>query len=370
LNNDTAWLHRPAAIPDSQALEAATRRQLNLTKPTGALGKLENLAIRLAALQRRDDPQLEHIQITIFVGDHGVCEEGVSAFPQSVTAQMVENFAQEGAAISVLANSLEAELEVINLGTINDPGPLPKVTNLKLAPCTENFCYSPAMDEWQLKQALNAGRISVERAIQTNKQLYVAGEMGIGNTTAATALACALLSHHPEQITGPGSGLDAKGVANKVRVVSRALARHQSVCDTPLETLRRLGGFEIAALTGAYLAAAQSGLAVVVDGFIATVAALVAEQHCKNSKAWMIFSHTSAEPGHQVLLDSLNAEPLLNLEMRLGEASGAACAIPLLRMACDLHNRMATFAEAGVTTNATRVKPAEGHSAETLERPL
>jgi nicotinate-nucleotide--dimethylbenzimidazole phosphoribosyltransferase len=331
------------------------------------LGKLEDLAIRLAALQRRDDPQLEHIQITIFAGDHGVCEEGVSAFPQSVTAQMVENFAHEGAAINVLANTLEAELEVINLGTINKPKPMPKVTNLNLAPCTENFCYSPAMDEWQLTQALNAGRKSVERAIETNKQLYVAGEMGIGNTTAATALACALMGYHPEHVTGPGSGLDAQGVANKVRVISLALARHQSVCDTPLETLRRLGGFEIAALTGAYLAAAQSGLAMVVDGFIATVAALVAEQHCKNSKDWMIFSHTSAEPGHQTLLDNLQVEPLLNLKMRLGEASGAACAIPLLRMACDLHNRMATFTEAGVASKAKCAKPVKAHSVETQE---
>ncbi|MEJ2620974.1 MAG: nicotinate-nucleotide--dimethylbenzimidazole phosphoribosyltransferase [Candidatus Thiodiazotropha sp.] len=366
MNNHTAWLYRPAALPDSQALNAATRRQQNLTKPPGALGKLEDLAIRLAALQRRDDPQLDRIQITIFAGDHGVCEEGVSAFPQAVTAQMVENFAHQGAAISVLANTLEADLEVINLGTVNDPGPLPKVTHLNLGPCTENICYSPAMDEWQLTQALNAGRQSVERALESNKQLYVAGEMGIGNTTSATALACALLSYHPEQIAGPGSGLDAQGVANKVRVVSRALARHQSVCDNPLETLRRLGGFEIAALAGAYIAAAQSGLAVVVDGFIATVAALVAERHCQNSKAWMIFSHTSAEPGHQALLENLQAEPLLNLQMRLGEASGAACAIPLLRMACALHTGMATFTEAGVASNASHAKSSEVHPPENV----
>jgi nicotinate-nucleotide--dimethylbenzimidazole phosphoribosyltransferase len=354
LNNDTAWLHRPAALPDSQAYNRALERQQHLTKPPGALGKLEDLAIRLAALQRRDDPQLERIQITIFVGDHGVTEEGVSAFPQSVTTQMVTNFANEGAAISVLADAIQTELEIINLGTTSDPGPLPRVTNLNLGPSTENFCHSPAMSEWQLNQALNAGRYSVEQAIESEKQLFVAGEMGIGNTTAATALACALLSRKPEEIAGPGSGLDAQGVANKIRVVSRALARHLSVCDTPLETVRRLGGFEIAALTGAYIAAAQSGLPMVVDGFITTVAALIAEQHCPESKAWMIFSHTSAEPGHRAILESLQAKPLLDLGMRLGEASGAACAIPLLRMACTLHNEMATFSEAGVASNGKR----------------
>jgi nicotinate-nucleotide--dimethylbenzimidazole phosphoribosyltransferase len=153
-------------------------------------------------------------------------------------------------------------------------------------------------------------------------------------------------------IAGPGSGLDAQCVSNKIRVVSRALDRHQSVCDTPLETLRRLGGFEIAALAGAYITAAQSGVPMVVDGFISTVAALVAEHLCADTKVWMIFSHTSAEPGHQAVLEQLQAEPLLDLAMRLGEGSGAACAIPLLRMACALHNEMATFAEAGVATNA------------------
>lgn len=351
MNNDTQWLYSAAAQPDNQALSSATQRQQSLTKPAGALGRLEDLAIRLASLQGRERPQLQRIQITIFAGDHGVAEEGVSAFPQSVTAQMVENFAADGAAICVLANTLQAELEIVNLGTIRDPGPLPKVRSLRLGAGTENFCHSPAMTEWQLSQALNAGRQSVKQAIEADTQLFVGGEMGIGNTTAATALACVLMGVEPEIIAGPGSGLDVQGVSNKIRVVCRALARHQRVCDTPLEALRRLGGFEIAALAGAYITAAQSGLAMVVDGFISTVAALVAEQLCTDTKAWMIFSHTSAEPGHQAVLERLQAEPLLDLAMRLGEGSGAACAIPLLRIACALHNEMATFAEAGVASN-------------------
>jgi nicotinate-nucleotide--dimethylbenzimidazole phosphoribosyltransferase len=350
LNNDIQWLRKPVAQVDHQALRAAAMRQESLTKPAGSLGRLEELATQLAALQSKERPELERIQITLFAADHGVAKEGVSAFPQTVTAQMVENFANQGAAIAVLARTLQAELEVINLGTVHDPGPLPKVSNLNLGAGTENFCHRPAMNETQLAQALNAGHDSVKQAKQAGAQLFIGGEMGIGNTTAATALACVLTGSDPEALAGPGTGLDAQGVANKIRVINRALTRHRNDCNTPLESLRRLGGFEIAALTGAYISCAQSSLPVMVDGYISTVAALLAEQLCPNTKAWMIFSHISAEPGHQTVLEKLQATPLLSLAMRLGEGSGAACAVPLLRMACALHNEMATFSEAGVAS--------------------
>lgn len=348
MNDTTEWLHIAGAEPDEAARAAAIERQRNLTKPPGALGRLEEMAIRLAALQGTPRPELDRIQITVFAADHGVAAEGVSAFPQAVTAQMVANFARDGAAICVLADTLGAGLEVINLGTVVDPGPLPKVLNLQLGPGSDNFCQAAAMNGEQLARAMHAGRQSAERAKLAGAQLFIGGEMGIGNTTAAAALACALLDAEPEAIAGPGTGLDGAGVSRKIEVIRRALALHREVDGAPLETLRRLGGFEIAALTGAYMACAHMGLPVLVDGFISSVAALVAARLCAGAPAWMLFAHASAEPGHRAVLQALEAQPLLDLGMRLGEGSGAATAVPLLRLACALHNGMATFAEAGV----------------------
>lgn len=205
------------------------------------------------------------------------------------------------------------------------------------------------MTEQQLAQALQAGRDSVLRAKQNGAQLFIGGEMGIANTTGATALACALLDATPQQLAGPGTGLDQMGVAHKVKVLENALALHRAHFTTPLECLRRVSGFEIAALTGAYISCAQLGLPVLVDGFIATAAALAAVRTAPDCAAWLFYAHGSAEPGHAHLLAALDAQPLLRLGMRLGEGSGAATALPLMRLACALHNDMATFAEAGVS---------------------
>jgi nicotinate-nucleotide--dimethylbenzimidazole phosphoribosyltransferase len=349
MNDTTEWLHIAAARIDEAARAAAIERQQNLTKPPGALGRLESAAIQLAALQGTPKPELEQVSIAIFAADHGVAAEGVSAFPQAVTAQMIGNFAREGAAISVLARALGASLEVINLGTVHDPGSLPNVIYLPLGPGTNNFCHTAAMGEEQLTRAMHAGRHRAERAKLAGAQLFIGGEMGIGNTTAAAALACALLDARPEALAGPGTGLDGTGVSRKVEVIRRALTHHGDLRERPLEALRCLGGFEIAALTGAYMACAHMGLPVLVDGFITSVAALVASRLCTGASEWMLFSHASAEPGHRAVLQALEAEPLLDLGMRLGEGSGAATAVPLLRLACALHNEMATFAEAGVS---------------------
>ncbi len=343
------WLLTPSK-PLNRAMEqAAHARQAQLTKPPGALGRLEGIAVRLAALQGVERPGVERAAIVIFAADHGIAAENVSAFPQAVTGEMVKNFARGGAAISVLAKTLGAQLEVVNLGTVNDPGDWPGVVRVVIAPCTANFAQEPAMNEAQLAQALQAGRDSVQRAQRAGAQLYIGGEMGIANTTSASALACALLGATPQQLAGPGTGLDQAGVAHKIAVLERALAAHRTKLDSPLECLRRVGGFEIAALAGAYLSCAQLGLPALVDGFIATAAALVAvrlQPHCAD---WLFYGHGSAEPGHAHLLAALEAEPLLNLGMRLGEASGAASALPLLQLACALHNGMATFAEAAVS---------------------
>ncbi len=342
------WLTVPAAPLNDSAQRDAVSRQGILTKPPGALGRLEELAIRFAAMQGRSRPEIAKPHIVIFAADHGVAEEGVSAFPQSVTTEMIRNFARGGAAIAVLARELGASLEVINLGTVTDPGPLDGVLAAMLGPGTANFTRMPAMTADQLARAFGIGRQAAERAAMQGADLLVGGEMGIGNTTAATAIACALLDLPVDSLVGPGTGLDPAGIGRKADTIRRALARHREALREPLEILRCLGGFEIAALTGAYLASAQIGLPVLVDGFIASTAALLVVELCPQAAQWLVYSHGSAEPGHRFVLEALHAEPLLQLGMRLGEGSGAAAAVPLLRMACALHNGMATFAEAGV----------------------
>lgn len=343
------WLKQPAKKLDETARNAALARQQQLTKPPGALGQLETLAIRLAAMQGREKPQVEKVFISIFAGDHGIAEENVSAFPQLVTAEMVKNFARGGAAISVLAKQLHAKLEVINLGTAYDTGSLPGVIQCNIGKGTANFAKQPAMTAEQLAAAMQAGRDSAEHAATLGAQLYIGGDMGIANTTSAAALACALLQHTPQQLAGPGTGLDASGVQHKAEVIARALKLHADHLNEPLEILRRLGGFEIAALTGAYISCAQRGMTVLVDGYITTAAALLAVRIQPAVADWLLFAHRSAEPGHILMLNALQAETLLELGMRLGEGSGAAVAVPVMQMACTLHNEMATFAEAGVS---------------------
>lgn len=342
------WWLDPCKPVDTQALELAAARQQQLTKPAGSLGRLESVAVQLAGLQGQVKPNLDRLWIAIFAGDHGVVAEGVSAFPQEVTGQMLLNFVSGGAAISVLARQLGASLEVVDLGTVTPSLDLPGVRHLNLGPGTANFAQGPAMTVSQGEQALHAGRDSVLRAVAAGTQLFIGGEMGIGNTTAASALACALLDCPVAHLVGPGTGLDAAGVSRKAQVIERALALHAAQGHDPLQTLFNLGGFEIAALVGAYLACAQQGVAVLVDGFICSVAALVAVRLNPACRPWLLFGHRGAEPGHRHVLETLGAEPLLDLGLRLGEGSGAALAVPLLRLACDLYGQMATFAEAAV----------------------
>lgn len=344
---DCRWLADDPRPFDTRAADAARARQETLTKPPGSLGDLEMLAIRLAGWQRRERPSVERVHITVFAGDHGIAAEGVSAFPQAVTVEMLRNFARGGAAISVLARTLGATFEVVNLGTV-----IPVAGGAHdtwLGPGTVSFVQDAAMSEAQFAAALEAGRRSVERAVAADAQLYIGGEIGIGNTTTAAALACALLRAEPETLAGPGTGLDAQGVARKAAVIRRSLEHHAGALGSAAEILRRLGGFEIAALAGAYVRCAQMGLPAVIDGFIATTAALVARQLRPGAEAWWLFSHRSREPGHSALLAALDARPLLELGMRLGEGTGAAMVVPMLRLACELHGGMATFAEAGVS---------------------
>lgn len=339
----------PVRVPDVACARAARARQARLTKPPGSLGRLEEVVCRLAALQASERPRVDAVRIVVFAADHGVAAQGVSAFPQAVTAEMVRNFARGGAAINVLARSLGASLEVVNLGTVHETGRLPGVIDRPIGSGTADLAREPAMAEAQLLEALAAGGEAAERAGRAEVDLLIGGDMGIGNTTAASAVASALLSVPPRYLAGPGTGLDAAGVRRKAAVIEHALALHGSALAEPLEVLRRLGGFEMAALVGLYLRGAQLGIPLLVDGFIATTAALVAVRVNASAREWFIYAHRSAEPGHRMVLETLQAEPLLSLGMRLGEASGAAVAVPLLRLACALHEEMATFEEAGVS---------------------
>ena len=346
---ESSWIYQTVKPVSDEVQQQALAYQDQLTKPPGSLGRLEQIAVRFSAMQQCLKPTLENIAITVFAADHGVAVEGVSAFPQAVTAEMVRNFSTGGAAICVLARQFEASFEVVNLGTVVKLDPLPKVLDQYIANQTANFCQSPAMSEFQLQQALEAGRSAVQRASEQSAQLFIGGEMGIANTTAATALAASLLHQPVAQLVGTGTGIDASVVTHKIAVIERALALHLNQDASPLELLRCLGGFEIAALTGAYIHCAQQAMPVLVDGFISTAAALVACRINPPVRDWLLFSHNSAEPGHRTMQQALSAEPLLDLGMRLGEGSGAAVAVPLLQAACALQSEMATFAEAAVS---------------------
>ncbi len=339
------WWYGTVTAPSARAAAAARERQQQLTKPLGSLGVLESLAIHFAGWQDRSEPRLDTVEIRVFAGDHGVVAEGVSAFPQAVTVQMIHNFASGRAAIAVLARLFGARFSVINMGTAT-PGPvLDGVVNVQLAPGTENFCTGPAMDEALVKRALDSGATYAPNT----GDLFIGGEMGIGNTSAAAALTSALLGLPAATTVGRGTGVDDQGLALKRAAVQRALDLHVSNGMSALDILRCFGGLEIAALTGAYIACAQRAIPMLVDGYICTAAALLACRLNPGVRDWMLFAHQSAEPGHRLLLQALNAEPLLDLGMRLGEGSGAAIALPLLRAACQLHNEMATFSEAGVS---------------------
>jgi len=333
--------------PDLSALAAAQARQQQLTKPAGSLGQLESLACRLAALQGREVPLPLSPAITVFAGDHGVCAEGVSAFPQEVTGAMVANFVHGGAAISVLARVNQARLEVVDAGVAAKLDGLP-VVHAKVRAGSGNIRREAAMSADEVQQALDVGRDAARRAIASGATLLIAGDMGIGNTTPSAALICRLTGHSVDSIVGRGTGVDDTGLALKRQVVTDALARVAAAELDGHGVLAELGGLEIAAIAGFYLEGAAQGVPLLLDGFISTAAALAAQAIDPAITPWFIASHCSQETGHQLALAALGLTPLVDFGLRLGEGSGAALAIPLLQQAIALHAGMATFAEAGV----------------------
>ncbi len=343
------WWLAACQQPNLAAKQQAEQRQLQLTKPTGALTELENIAITLASLQNQLKPNIDQPWITIFAGDHGVMEENISAYPQAVTRQMLQNFATGGACISVIAKEYQATLQVIDCGSVGEPYEYFGVERYCIAPGTANFSRQQAMTEQQCQEAMLLGAQSAEKACAEQASIFVAGEMGIGNTCSASALACFLLNEPAEHLTGVGTGIRNEQLQHKKQVINQALVLHREfVQQDPFHALCAVGGLEIAAMTGAYIRCAQLGLPMVIDGFISSVAALCAARLNPAIREWMLFGHQSGEYGHARILAELNARPLLHLNLRLGEGSGAGAALGLIRLACSLHNNMATFAEAAV----------------------
>ncbi len=341
------WVTQPCPAVSAVHRDAAAARQGQLTKPTGALGRLETLAIELAGLQHTEKPRADRAPIVVFAGDHGIAAQGVSAYPQEVTIAMMANFAAGGAAISVLARELGSSLEVVDAGTLAEAAMAGIIVD-KPRRGSRDFSRETALAPEDLAFALDCGHRAVMRAAASEPDLLILGEMGIGNTTSAAAIAAALLGISAQDITGLGTGLDAAGRERKARLIDSALAHHGLAGAPPEKILSAVGGLEIAAISGAIIAAAQRRIPVLVDGFIVSVAALAAARLNPSCRPYLIFSHRSAEQGHRLVLQAVNAQPLLDLDLRLGEGSGAALALPILRLACALHNGMATFAEAAV----------------------
>jgi nicotinate-nucleotide--dimethylbenzimidazole phosphoribosyltransferase len=341
-----------ASVPvlDEQALVASRQRQDLLTKPPGSLGRLERLAIQLAGISGSARPRLPRKAVIVMVADHGVTREGVSAYPAQVTAQMVKNFAGGGAAINVLARQAGARVIVVDIGVAADlPSDLP-IVHRKIAFGTHNLAEGPAMTELQALLAIGIGAEVLTAQADLGLDVVCLGEMGIGNTTAASAIVAAITGLPVSDVTGRGTGIDAATWRRKIAVIERALKLHQPDPTLPLDMLAKVGGFEIAGLVGVTLAAAARRIAVVVDGFIATAAALVAVELCPRVRGFLIAAHRSVEVGHRAALERLELEPLVALDLRLGEGSGAALVLPMLDAALALLDEMATFEEAGVAT--------------------
>jgi nicotinate-nucleotide--dimethylbenzimidazole phosphoribosyltransferase len=335
--------------PDTSA---AARCQALLdakTKPRGSLGRLEELARRVASLRGEAAPAPPHKALVVMAADHGVVEEGVSAYPAEVTGQMVANFARGGAALNVLARQAGARVEVVDLGVRFPVVGAQNVRVHRLGPGTANFTRGPAMAREVAEDALDVGARLAGELADAGVTLLGLGEMGIGNTTASAALTCVLAGVAPEVATGRGTGVDDAGLARKVAAVRRALEVNRPDAADPLGTLAKVGGFEIAGLAGAALGAAARRVPVVLDGFISSVAGLVAARLCPRVAPFLIASHLSVEAGHARVLEALGQRPLLNLDLRLGEGSGAALALGLVDASLRVLHEMATFASAGVS---------------------
>jgi nicotinate-nucleotide--dimethylbenzimidazole phosphoribosyltransferase len=341
-------MHSFNISPVDASLDAALQRKIDSkTKPLGALGSLESLTLQLGRVQRTLTPRVAQPHLFVFAGDHGAAKSGVSAYPQDVTWQMVENFLAGGAAINVFARQLGWGLSIVDAGVAHDFGPRAGLIDRKIAPGTANYVDAPAMSADECTQAIAHGAALVRERLATGCTVIACGEMGIGNTASASLLTHCLTGTPLDLCIGRGTGLDDEGLARKKALLAKATARYQGQRD-PLPVLAEFGGFEIAMMTGAMLAAAEGGALIVVDGFIVTAALLVAAKLEPAILDYCAFAHRSGEPGHRLQLETLRGRPLLDLDLRLGEGTGAALALPLIQAAVAFLAEMASFETAGV----------------------
>ena len=333
---------------DAAAMRAAEERQLQLTKPPKSLGRLETLSIRLAGIQGRPDPVIRHKAVAVMAADHGVTAEGVSAFPAEVTPAMVLNFAAGGAAINVLARHVGARVTVTDVGVNADLGGAPGIRHKKVRMGTANMAAGAAMTREQAVAAIDAGIELVEEELGRGLDLIATGDMGIGNTTASSAVISVLTGKPVAVVTGRGTGIAKEALPAKIAVIEKAVAVNRPDPADPVDVLAKVGGLEIAALTGVFLGAAAHRVPVVMDGFISAAAALAAVRLCHECVDYILPSHVSIEVGHQVVLEELGMVPLFDLEMRLGEGTGAALAMSVIEASARILAEMATFESAGV----------------------
>ncbi len=334
---------------DIEIMAIARAQQDTLTKPQGSLGRLEALSIQIAGITRRSKPQLQHKVVVVMVGDHGVVQEGISAYPQEVTPQMVSNFLTGGAAINVLSQHVGARVVIVDMGVACDIPAHPDLLVKKVAYGTQNIAKGPAMSRQQAEQAILTGAAIVETETARGLDILATGDMGIGNTTPSAAIAAAVTGKPASKIVGRGTGVDDEGLKRKISAVERALQINQPIPTDGLDLLSKVGGFEIGGLAGAILGAAAHSRPVVIDGFISTAAAIIAMTLAPQVKDYLIAAHASQELGHHLMTEWLGLTPLLDLQMRLGEGTGAVLAISLVEAACKILNEMATFGEAGVS---------------------
>jgi len=334
---------------DNGAMKAARLRQDTLTKPQGSLGRLEELAIKIAGIKGEPLPKLEHKAIVTMAADHGVVAEGVSAYPQEVTRQMVYNFLNGGAGINVLARHIGARVIVVDMGVVSGFEPCPGLICRMIDFGTGNIAKGPAMTRQQAVEAISAGVEIIKVEVAKGLDIVGTGDMGIGNTTASSAICAAITGEPVEKVTGRGTGVDDKQLAHKIRVIRQALAVNQPDPKDPLDVLAKVGGFEIGGLAGVILGAATYRIPIVLDGFISGAAALIATGLSPLAKDYLIAAHNSTEAGHRISLEYLELAPLLDLQMRLGEGTGAALGIFLAEAAVKILSQMATFDEARVS---------------------
>ena len=337
---------------DEDAMEAARAAQGLLTKPKGSLGVLEDLSIHLAGIYRTPKPVIRKKVVFTMAGDHGVTQEGVSAYPSDVTSQMVLNFANGGAAINVLARHAGAEVRIVDIGVASGMDWPPVVVRRNVARGTKNMATGPAMSRVEAERAVATGIELVYESIDDGANAVALGDMGIGNTSAASAITAAMTGRPVLTVTGRGTGVDDKMLETKVRVIERALKVNSPDPSDGLDVLSKVGGLEIAGLTGVILGAASRGVPVFLDGFVTGSAALVAHSISQNSREYMIASHVSVEPGHRFALEHLGLTPIVDMRMRLGEGTGATIGFLIAEAACKILNEMATFEGAGVSRSS------------------